>query len=99
MLEVKVEGGIELDEVLRLINSILVISSAQRSGGRYSVKLVCVTWFFYVLCDSRYKDPRFLLSSERVDFLHPKAEPNATGGDRPGNQTHDLLLCKHMLYH
>jgi hypothetical protein len=38
------------------------------------VTLVCVTWFFYVLCDSRYTGPRFILSSARVAFLHPKAE-------------------------
>jgi hypothetical protein len=43
--------------------------------GRYSVTLACVT------CDngvchllSRYTGPRFILSSARVAFLHPKAE-------------------------
>jgi hypothetical protein len=31
--------------------------------------------FFYVLCDSGYTGPRFILSSAaRVAFLHPKAE-------------------------
>jgi hypothetical protein len=36
--------------------------------------LPCVTWFFYVLCDSRYTGPRFILSSATVAFIHPKAE-------------------------
>jgi hypothetical protein len=42
------------------------------------VTLACVIWFFYVLCDtySRYMftGSRFILSSTRVSFLHPKAE-------------------------
>jgi hypothetical protein len=36
----------------------------------YSVTLACITWFFYVHCDSRYTSPRFIVPSARVAFLH-----------------------------
>jgi hypothetical protein len=74
LLQYITHTGVGLDWGLRLINSILVISSCPEKWGRYSVTLACVTWFFYVLCDSRYTDPRFIFSSARVAFLHPKAE-------------------------
>jgi hypothetical protein len=84
---------IGLDCVLRLIKIILVISSRPEKWGGYIVTLACVTWFFYVLCDSRNTGPRFILSSARVTFLHPKDERLAGeqrlkkfkvfGGDRP----------------
>jgi hypothetical protein len=50
--------GLDWIGVLWLIDSILVISSRPEKWGRYSVTLACVTWFFYVLCDSRYTGPR-----------------------------------------
>jgi hypothetical protein len=66
--------GLDWFGVLRLINSFLFISSCPEKWGRYSVKLACVTCFFYVLCDSRHTSPRCILSSASVAFPHPKVE-------------------------
>jgi hypothetical protein len=45
--------GLDWISVLRVFNGILVISSRPRSGEGYSATLASVTWFFYVLADTR----------------------------------------------